>query len=182
MNDHRNTFELTEPLFLRLFVKHEAGLRAYSRSILPDWNLVDEAMQEASVTMWQKRDQLREESGFAPWAKVILRFKCLRQIEKLRLERPILSDSMLATIATKGEARNTEHIADREKAFRTCFGLLPEKHQELLLAPHTRTVTVIHLAEKRNTTVNSLYKLLGRLRQKLSVCIRKRIASGALSS
>ena len=60
----QSEFELNEANFFRLYVKHEPTLRAYARSIVPDWNLVDEAMQEASVVMWQKRNQLNDEEGF----------------------------------------------------------------------------------------------------------------------
>ena len=71
---------LSEGDFMRLFVRHEPALRAYARSILHDWEAVDDALQEASVTMWEKLAQLGDESGFLPWAKVILRFKCLAAI------------------------------------------------------------------------------------------------------
>ena len=85
MDNEQPQFELTESAFLTLLVKHEPSLRVYARSLVPDWDLVDEALQEASVTMWQKREQLESLDGFVPWARVILRFKCLRQVEKLRV-------------------------------------------------------------------------------------------------
>ena len=66
-------------------------MRGYARSLVPDWDLVDEALQEASVTMWQKRGQLQSPDGFVPWARVILRFKCLQQLEKLRTRLVALS-------------------------------------------------------------------------------------------
>ncbi len=75
-DSNQSSSRLSEGEFMRLFVKHEPALRAFARSILPDWNSVDDALQEASVTMWEKLGQLRDESGFLPWAKVILRFKC----------------------------------------------------------------------------------------------------------
>lgn len=76
-----------------------------TRSLVPDWDLVDEALQEASVTMWQKRGQLGKADGFVPWARVILRFKCLRQLEKLRSRRPLLSHEILERIAERMERR-----------------------------------------------------------------------------
>jgi len=117
MDDEKPRFELSEPDFLALLVKHEPALRAYARSLVPDWDLVDEALQEASVTMWQKRDQLESADGFMPWARVILRFKCLRQLEKLRSRRPLLSDEMLETLAERGESRLVQDSTARERAF-----------------------------------------------------------------
>lgn len=179
MNHPEPTFELNEASFLRLFVKHEPSLRAYARSIVPDWHLVDEAMQESSVVMWQKRDQLQDESGFAPWAKVILRFKCLKQIEKLRLERPLLSDSMISTLSSRSEEKTAVVEAERLNAFQKCFSQLSVEHQKLLLAPHTQQLSVKTIAEKKNRTVNSLYKAMGRIRKKLTSCIRQRLVAGS---
>ncbi len=178
MNNEETPFELTEPGFLTLFVRHELALRIYARTILPDWDLVDEALQEASVTMWQKRGQLEDAGGFLPWAKVILRFKCLRQLELLRARRPLLTEAMLNTLADREESRQ-QTSREREVAFQTCLDLFPEEHRELLLAPHRSTCSVVELARQRSRTANSLYKLLGRLREQLAGCIRGRTAAEA---
>ena len=146
MDDERPHFELTEPDFLELLVKHEPALRAYARGLVPDWDLVDEALQEASVTMWQKRGQLESADGFVPWARVILRYKCLRQLEKLRSRRPLLSDEMLQALAERGESRSAEDATARERALHTCLDQFSAEHRELLLAPHCSTTTVVKLA------------------------------------
>lgn len=177
MDDGIPQFELQERDFLALLVKHEPALRAYARSLVPDWDLVDEALQEASVTMWEKRGQLKSKEGFAPWARVILRFKCLRQVEKLRSRRPLLSDKMLEILAERGESRSAEESTARAQALHACLNQFSEQHRELLLAPHSSTYTVVDLAERRNRSENSLYKLLGRLREQLIDCIRLRTAA-----
>jgi RNA polymerase sigma-70 factor (ECF subfamily) len=63
---------LAEGDFMRLLMRHEPALRVFSRALLPDWNAVDEVIQEASLTLWEKFGQLREEEGFLPWAKVVV--------------------------------------------------------------------------------------------------------------
>ena len=175
MENEPPQFELTESEFLTLLVKHEPSLRAYARSLVPDWDLVDEAMQEASVTMWQKRGQLEDVGGFVPWARVILRYKCLRQVEKLRSERPLLSDEILATLAHRAESRSAEADAVRAKALHECLAQFSAQHRELLLAPHRSTTSVVELAKRREKTPNALYKTLGRLRCKLADCIRLKL-------
>ena len=104
--------KLSEGDFMRLFVKHEPALRAFARSILPDWNSVEDALQEASVTMWEKLGQLRDEDGFLPWAKVILRFKCLSSIAAVRRNRHVLSDQVPELIADEAEAIDAAEIAN----------------------------------------------------------------------
>ena len=179
MEETRPRFELTESEFLTLLLKHQAALRAYARSLVPDWNLVDEAVQEASVTMWQKRGQLEGPDGFLPWARVVLRFKCLRQVEKLRAQRPLLSDEMLSHLADRAESLQAEVTDAREKAFRDCLQKFSAAHRELLLAPHGSHTSVVDLAARSNKTANALYKLLGRLRERLADCIRHTLPAEA---
>ena len=100
--------------FMRMFVAHEPELRAFLRTLLPSWELVDDVLQEASVVMWSKLDQL--------------------------------------------ENRN------------------------LVLMPYQRSGALSELAQRTNRSVNSLYKLLGRLREKLRLCVdQKLITKGGQS-
>ena len=177
MEHEHSQFDLTESAFLTLLVKYEPVLRAYARALVPDWDLVDEALQEASVTMWEKRGQLESTDGFVPWARVILRFKCLRQVEKLRSQRPLLSDEMQRTIADRGDASLAGDVDARSRSLHVCLGQFSTEHRELLLAPHSSTYSVVELAERRQKSPNALYKLLGRLREQLADCIRLRLAA-----
>jgi len=179
MDDKKTQFDLSEPDLLALLVKHEPALRAYARSLVPDWDLVDEALQEACVTMWEKRGQLKNWDGFVPWAQVILRFKCLRQVEKLRSRLPLLSDALLETLTDRRENQAANAAVAWGKALHNCLNQFSAEHRELLLAPHCSTYTVVDLAERRNKSVNSLYKMLGRLREQLAECVRLRIAGEA---
>lgn len=177
MDEESPQFNLSEAEFLALLVKHEPVLRAYARVIVPDWDLVDESLQEASVTMWQKRGQLAGADGFLPWAKVILRFKCLRQVERLRQRRPLLSDAMLETLVDRGAGGSAIEATQRGVALNECLKQFSAEHRELLLAPHGSTDTVVSLARRRKKSPNALYKSLGRLRAQLMKCIRHRLAA-----
>lgn len=164
--------KLSEGEFMRLFLTHEQALRAFARSILPDWGTVDDALQEASVTMWQKLGQLRDEDGFLPWAKVILRFKCLSATTVLRRDRRLLSPAVLELIADEAEAMDAQEVREIRGALNVCLAKFPAPHRELLLAPYAGEGKVKQLAEQGTKTVNALYKFLGRLRLKLADCIR----------
>lgn len=177
MDEKQKHFELTEPDFLTFLVKYQPALRAYARGLLSDWDSVDEALQEASVTMWQKRGQLQNADGFVPWARVILRFKCMRQLEKLRARRPLLSDEMLEALAERGLDRSVDKVTDRERALRTCLNQFSAEHRQLLLAPHRSTTSVVNLAARLGKSPNALYKLLARLRDQLTECIQLRISA-----
>lgn len=171
-DSHDSRRGLSEGEFMRLFVQHEPALRAFARSILPDWNSVDDALQEASVTMWEKLGQLRDEDGFLPWAKVIMRFKCLSAVAAARRDRHVLSDEVLRLLADEAEAMSSEDAANVQRALDACLTQFSKAHQELLLAPYAGDGRVKQIAEQCGKSVNALYKLLGRLRDKLATCIR----------
>ena len=162
---------------MRLFVRHEPALRAFARSILPTWDAVDDALQEASVTMWEKLGQLQNQDGFLPWAKVILRFKCLSAVAANRRQRAVLSDEVLQLIADEADAMTGEDVVDLRQALNTCLARFSDGHQELILAPYGGDGRVKQLASDCGKSVNALYKLLGRLRDKLGACIRGQLQS-----
>jgi RNA polymerase sigma-70 factor (ECF subfamily) len=178
---------LTKPLhpmtqgdFVRLLMQNEPALRAYSRSLLPDWRSVDEVIQEASVTLWEKFDQLRDPSGFLPWAKVVVRFKCLSVIDRLRRDRLVFSESVLEMLAEEADAFDIEERERSMRALRSCLESFSKPHQELLLAPYAGEALVATLAEQSGKSANAFYKLLGRLREKLAACIETRLRQEAV--
>ena len=75
---------------MRMLVAHETELRAFLRTLLHSWELVDDVLQEASVVMWNKLDQLENEEGFVPWAKVIVRFKAMHARRSVVRDRLVL--------------------------------------------------------------------------------------------
>ena len=165
--------KLAEGEFMRLFVRHEPALRAFARTILPDWESVDDALQEASVTMWEKLDQLRDSDGFMPWAKVILRFKCLSNVASSR--KHVLSAGILEQLADEAESLTSNDVSQVRQALTVCLKHFTASQQELLLAPYAGNGRVKQLAGNCGRSVNALYKLLGRLRTKLASCIQNRI-------
>lgn len=172
---------LTESDFLRLFVKHEEALRAFARVLLPSWEAVDEVMQEASVVMWKKLGQLDGGDGFLPWAKVIVRFEALRLRREHARDRHVFGDEVIELLADEVQEIGETHWEREREALRICLGELSPHHRELVLAPYAGEGRVTRLAEETGRTVNSLYKLLGRLREKLLLCVETRLTKESLS-
>ena len=166
---------LDEGDFMRLLMRNEPALRAFARSLLPDWNSVDEVIQEASITLWEKLDQLRDKEGFLPWAKVIVRFKCLSAISAMRRDRHVFSEGVLELLADEASAIEAKEQKAHHRALRSCLNKFSKPHQELLLAPYAGDGRVKVIAEESGKSPNALYKLLGRLREKLSDCVHQNL-------
>lgn len=166
----------SEADFLRLFVKHEEALRAFARVLLPSWQAVDEVMQEVSVVMWKKLQQLDSAEGFLPWAKVIVRFESLRMRREFARDRHVFSDSLCELLASEA-AQVAEDVWERERAaLRSCLDELSPQHRELVLAPYAGEGRITSIAAETGRTANSLYKLLGRLREQLAQCVAAKLA------
>jgi RNA polymerase sigma-70 factor (ECF subfamily) len=165
-------FKLNEKSFMKLFLKHENAFRAFARSLLPNWESVDDVLQEASVVMWKKNEQLEDESGFLPWGKVIVRIQSLKYIQKIKSEKLVFSLETLNIIADEASEEEEEDYAFRESTLKKCLQRFSESQQKLLMAPYYQHGSIKILARNNKVSVNSLYKKLGRLREKLSLCIR----------
>lgn len=166
-----------EPDFVRQLIRHEPVLRAYARTLLPGWLSVDDALQEAGLVMWEKYTELQSQEGFLPWAKVIVRFKCLRLIESSRRQKPILSDAAIALLADEAADIDEDVYQEMRVALDSCLGQISEAHRELILAPYCEHGKVTELAKQMGRSRNSLYKLLGRLRTELGCCIESKLSS-----
>ena len=168
-----------EAEFMRLFVAHEPELRAFLRTLLPTWEAVDDVLQEASVVMWKKLDQLEDEEGFLPWAKVIVRFKALHARRTVARDRLVLSEDTVALLAEEALELAPDQVGRERKALDTCLQKLSDEHRKLVLLPYREPGGVTDLAQRTDRSANSLYKLLGRLREKLRLCVeRELIAEG----
>ena len=143
--------------------------------IVPNWNSVEDAIQEAMIVMWEKRDQLQSEDGFLPWARAIVRFKSLSQVQKVQRDRRLISDEVLQLVASEDDRSQEEYRRDAMAALRGCMSLLPSDKQQLLLAPYADDDDVLRIAEASGKTPNALYKILGRLRKKLFQCVNQRM-------
>lgn len=174
--------EAADERFLRLFVTHEAALRVYARAIVPTWDAVDEVIQEASLVIWRKLDQLETPDGFLPWAKVIVRFEALRARRNFARDRLVFSEELMMKLADSSNEPDAEEMVLEKTALQGCLSRLSSTNRELVLAPYEGSGRIKELAEQSPRSVNSFYKLLGRLRAKLQLCIERELARNIRSS
>ncbi len=170
----------SEEKFLRVFLQSEDDLRSYCRALLPTWEAVDEVMQEASVVMWRKLEQLRDESEFLPWAKVIVRFESLKARRTFARDRHQFGDDVFELLAADEGCPDGDELVREREALKGCLGKLNGTQRELVLTPYRGHGAVTDLAEDSGRSVNSLYKKIGRLRQKLTQCVESQLAGAKL--
>ena len=162
-----------QQVFLKLFLKYENNLRAFVRSLVPTLDDVDEVIQEASITMMNKFDDLRDEEGFLPWAIVISRYTTLNYLRKRRRDRHVFDDELLELLSDEGLDSETTDTKESLGALKQCLSKLDQTQQTLVLAPYLENNSLTMIAENKGVSVNSLYKKVGRLRDKLGKCVQQ---------
>ena len=87
----------------------------------------------------------------------------------MRRDRHVFSDGVLEILADEAEAIDAEEQAAARSALRICL----TRFTKPLLGACAGDGHVKAIAEESGKLANALYKLLGRLREKLSACIHK---------
>src|SRR5438874_10104885 len=66
-----------------LFVQHLPALRGFLLSIVSDFSLVDDVVQEAFLVVTAKAGDFERGTNFRAWAWTIARYKALQALEKM---------------------------------------------------------------------------------------------------
>jgi RNA polymerase sigma-70 factor (ECF subfamily) len=86
--------DLEEIPFRRLFEKHYDGLLKFALSYLHDKYLAENIVQESFIALWEKRNELAENSNIKAFLVVIVKNRCINQLEtsrnRLRIENKLL--------------------------------------------------------------------------------------------
>ncbi|MCP4785306.1 MAG: sigma-70 family RNA polymerase sigma factor [Fuerstiella sp.] len=156
--------------FMRLFTRHEGGLRCFVRTLLPSWDDVDEVMQDVSVAAWTKFGRFDPETDFARWAATIARYEVLNYRRTKARDRLVFDEDIIELLAD--ECQDDFDRSEQERqALDGCLNQLPEYQQQLVLRVYTPGQKIKPIAEEVGVTPNALYKKLGRLRLILLRCI-----------
>ncbi|WDE98176.1 sigma-70 family RNA polymerase sigma factor [Lentisphaera profundi] len=161
---------------LREVFRHHNALTAFAYSILRDWDLAQDAVQEAMITVNHKAESFEKDKAVLPWVKGIVRFKCLNIIRSRKKESFFQDEDLLNLIEQRvSQFVDEKFIQRREsqgRALKYCMAKLSESSLELLSASYQGHESSEDLASKYKRSVNSIYIMLSRIRQQLRKCTR----------
>ena len=160
------------------------NVRAFVTSLLPNWEGVDEVMQEASLVMWKKFDQFdpdRPGSKFIDWAFMIARYEVLCYRRRKATDRLVFSDDVYELLAAEAEEMASEQKSEeRLPALRICTKKLTTSQRDLIKAAYADGVSIKDAAKGVGRTPTGLYKALARVRRNLRRCIELTLAEAKL--
>ncbi|MBY0524405.1 MAG: sigma-70 family RNA polymerase sigma factor [Gemmataceae bacterium] len=166
------------------FITHltvaQPSLWAYVFSLLPDHGAAQDVMQETNLTLWRKAADFQPGTSFLSWACQVAYFHVLSHRRRVRRDRLVFGDDVLAYLAER-QAERAAELGDRLTALRGCLEKLPQPSRRILEERYGPGGSVKELAETDGRSVAAVSQVLYRIREKLLNCIETtRTAGGAL--
>jgi RNA polymerase sigma-70 factor (ECF subfamily) len=162
--------------FLKLFLRHQDGIRAFLGSVVRDRATADDVFQEVSLTLWENFATYDASRPFGAWARGVATKKVLQGREKAR--RIPLAFSPQAIEAVLDAYDRTEAGAPDTDGLRDCISKLPPRSQSLLVLRYERSLKLGEIAREVGSSLDAVHKLLSRIRENLQECLQRRLQEG----
>ncbi len=163
--------------FLKLFLRHQDGVRAFVGSVVRDRSAADDVFQEVSLALWESFASYDPARPFGAWARGIAFKKVLQGREKSR--RTPLAFSPQTIQAVLDAYDRTEAAAPDTDGLRDCIAKLPPRSRSLLALRYERSLKLGEIAKEVGSSLDAVHKLLSRIRENLQECLERRLQEGA---
>ena len=161
-----------------LFLKYQPAIRSYILSIIPDFSLADDVVQETFIVVTRKAASFELGTSFTAWVKTIARFKALEAIRAGKSRCETLSVEVLEALG----AEQTEFRTDSDERLALLSACIEE------LAPQARRSIEFRyrgdhlppqIAGLMGCTVQSVNVTLSRARAFLRDCVLRKMSAPA---
>ena len=157
-----------------LFIQHQSAIRGFVLSMIPDFSVADDVMQETFLTVTKKALSFEIGTSFAAWVKTIARFKALEAIRGRKFVT--LSEEVLEVLVT--EPREFAGDGDeRLSLLRGCLDQLPPQARRSVDYRYQNEHLPPQIASLMGCTVQSVNVTLSRARALLRECVRRKMTT-----
>jgi len=158
--------------FMALFVRYEPAIHSFLTSLLANLDDAEVVMQETSVAMWKKFEQFETGTSFRNWAFQIARLEAMNFRRKRQRDRHLFSNELVQLLADEA-AEHAAQLEEERRVLAHCVAKLDPPDRELLSGCYREDSTIKEYAERVARTPNAVRKHLARIRNALSLCVRK---------
>lgn len=159
-----------------LFVQHLPALRGFVVSLVSDYSLVDDVVQETFLVVTAKAGEFRRGSNFRAWAWTIARFKVLQALQKIPKAEQRLSDEVIESLCAT-EAAEEWPAEDQLRHLAECVGQLAPKARQAVELRYQQAHKPPEIARRMGWTVDAVHVALSRARVVLRDCVQRRTVS-----
>jgi RNA polymerase sigma-70 factor (ECF subfamily) len=166
--------------YLRLLAQHERWLATYVYSLVASAHDAEDVLQEVKVVLWRHFEKFTPGTNFRAWARTIATHQILnyRRAVKKHSAAP-LDEAFVEAVATEID-RQSESLERKSDALAFCLRKLPEPHRKVIHWRYYEDCSVEEIAARSQRSIESVYRLLSRIRGVLSECVaRQAVEQGA---
>jgi RNA polymerase sigma-70 factor (ECF subfamily) len=161
-----------------LFVQHLPALRGFVLSLVSDFSLVDDIVQETFLVITAKAASFQRGTNFRAWAWTIARYKVLQTLEKAAPVPERFAPDVLEALAAQGSAE-TWYSDEQLQHLAKCMEGLAPKAREAVELRYQQAHRPPEIASRLGWTVESVHVALSRARVFLRDCVSQRMAAAA---
>jgi RNA polymerase sigma-70 factor (ECF subfamily) len=177
MTTHRES-ELRERM-TRHWLAAEHAIRAYIAGAVRSFSDREDLLQQVALTVARRFEEFDEQRPFLAWALWIAKSRVIDFYRSQGRRPQFLSDVFLEKYADALAERQEALPACRE-ALEHCLEQLPDRSQKLIRLRYYEGLKMDQIAETVRSTPASIRVTIHRIRDVLSDCIQRRLASEAV--
>jgi RNA polymerase sigma-70 factor (ECF subfamily) len=160
--------------FVSLYVRNEAAVFSFVMALVKHTADAEDVVQRASMTMWRCFDRFESGTNFRAWAFQIAKNEAFNHLSKIKRDRHVFSEKLIAMLAEQAEER-ADDLDARRRALDLCVEKLPEEERKIVKGCYREGSTIRSFAEQAGVTANKIYKQLNRVRRQLQNCVERQL-------
>jgi len=165
-----------ESRFIEALTRHQPVLEAFCHASLANRHDAREVLQRTNIKLWEKASDWNPDTEFLPWAFAVARFTLLSFHRDQARERLVFDEEVTLAMADEAATFAAELPARRE-ALGICLKKLTPTQRQLLDAHYATGHSIREIAESSGKSASAIKMTLLRLRETLSQCITRQLAS-----
>jgi RNA polymerase sigma-70 factor, ECF subfamily len=158
-----------------LFVQQMAALRGFVVSLVSDFTLVDDILQETFITVTQKATDYQRGTNFRAWVMRIARYKTLQLLQKARPASDRFSPEVIEALCSHEESEDWQ-MEHQLRQLATCLEQLAPKAKQMVELRYQQAHRPPEIARRVGWTVDAVHVALSKARIALRDCVSKKLA------
>lgn len=158
-----------------LFLQYQPAIRGYVLSIVPDFSMADDVVQETFLVVTRKAASFELGTSFAAWVKTIARYKALEAIRSAKRKFESLSEEVIEVLSVERH----EFIGDVDVwlgMLASCIDELAPQAKRSINLRYRNDHLPPEIASRMSCTVQSINVTLSRARSFLRDCVQRKLA------
>jgi RNA polymerase sigma-70 factor, ECF subfamily len=165
---------------VRVLMAERNKLVAYAWSILGDFNLGEDVVQEVALLAMAKGGEVADPPRLKVWLRRATRLKALEAIRQKKRTAAILSEEALDKLEPHWDAYHQQsELAEPAMAemLRACFQDLTDNQRRLLTLRYADGLRSSEIAERLEMNVETVYRALTRAHRSLADCVQGKLGA-----